>query len=104
MIESILNLQLNIVIESKPVKQVIKCKILWVIVDQQHLWWKCNTENIICKKITVGIFALRRLKEFVDRQTFKMLLFAHTLITDVKYGMCSVKHSQNDSKILRLES
>ena len=26
-IESILNLQLNIVIESKPVKQVIKCKI-----------------------------------------------------------------------------
>ena len=30
--------------------------------------WKSNTENI-CKKITSGISALRRLKEFVDRQT-----------------------------------
>ena len=34
----------------------------------QHLSWKSNTENI-CKKITSGISALRRLKEFVDRQT-----------------------------------
>ena len=67
MIKSISNLQLNVVIESNPVKQVIECKTLGVTVDQ-HLPWKSNTENI-CKKITSGISALRRLKEFVDRQT-----------------------------------
>ena len=67
MITSISNLQLNVIIENNPVKQVIECKTLGVTVDQ-HLSWKSNTENI-CKKITSGISALRRLKEFVNRQT-----------------------------------
>ena len=67
MIESISNLQLNVVIESNPVKQVTECKTLGVTVDQ-HLSWKSNTENI-CKKMTSGISALRRRKEFVNRQT-----------------------------------
>ena len=66
-IKSISNLQLNVVIENNPVKQVIECKTLGVTVDQ-HLSWKSNTENM-CKKITSRISALRRLKEFVDRQT-----------------------------------
>ena len=60
-------MQLNVVIENNPVKQVIECKTLGLTVDQ-HLSWKSNTENI-CNKITSGISALRRLKEFVDRQT-----------------------------------
>ena len=55
-IKSISNLQLNVVIESNPVEQVIECKTLRVTVDQ-HLSWKSNTENI-CKKITSGISAL----------------------------------------------
>ena len=67
MIKSISNLQLNVVIESNPVKQVTECKTLGVTVDQ-HLSRKSNTESI-CKKITSGISALRRLKEFVNRQT-----------------------------------
>ena len=33
-----------------------------------NLFWESNTENI-CKKITSGISALRRLKEFADKQT-----------------------------------
>ena len=67
MIKSISDLQLNLIIENKPVKRVIECKTLGVTLDQ-HLSWKSNTENI-CNKITSGISALRRLKEFIDRKT-----------------------------------
>ena len=54
-------------IENKSIKQVYESKTLGVTIDQ-HLYWKTNTENI-CKKITSGISALRRLKEFADKQT-----------------------------------
>ena len=57
----------NIFIENKQIKQVYKCKTLGIIVDQ-HLSWKSNTKNI-CKKITAGISALRRIKPFVDKDT-----------------------------------
>ena len=60
-------MQLYVVIENKPVKHVTECKTLGVTLDQ-HLSWKSNTENI-CNKITSGVFALRRLKEFIDRKT-----------------------------------
>ena len=56
MIKSISNLQLNVVIENNPVKQVIECKTLGVTVDQ-HLSWKSNAENI-CKKITSAEYLL----------------------------------------------
>ena len=65
--KSISDFQLNVVIENKTVKHVIECKTLGVTLDQ-HLSWKSSTENI-CKKITLGISALRRLKEFIDRKT-----------------------------------
>ena len=84
--------RLNVFIENKQIKQVSECKTLGVIVDR-HLSWKSNSENI-CKKITAGISAIRRVKPFVDKDTL-----AHTLITVVKYGMCLVNHNQNDSKI-----
>ena len=67
MIKSISDLQLNLIIENKPVKRVIECKTLGVTLDQ-HLSWKSSTKNI-CNKITSGISALRRLKEFIDRKT-----------------------------------
>ncbi|CAB4029995.1 Hypothetical predicted protein, partial [Paramuricea clavata] len=57
----------NIFIENKQIKQVYECKTLGIIVDQ-HLSWKSNTKNI-CKKITAGISALRRIKPFVDKDT-----------------------------------
>ena len=94
----------NVVIENKQIKQVYECKTLGVTVDQ-HLSWKSNTENI-CKKITAGISAIRRVKPFVDKETLisiLTLLFAHTSITDVKYGMCLVKHNQNDFKNCKIE-
>ena len=82
-IKSISNLQLNVVIENNPVKQVIECKTLWVTVDQ-HLSWKSNTENM-CKKITSRISALRRLKGFVDRQT---LVSVHNAIVRPYFDYC----------------
>ena len=61
------SIQPNIFIEKKQIKQVYKCKTLGIIVDQ-HLSWNDNTENI-CKKVTTAIYALRRVKPFVDTDT-----------------------------------
>ena len=65
--QKISNSHPNVVIENKQIKQVYECKTLGVTVDQ-HLSWKSNTENI-CKKITAGISAIRRVKPFVDKET-----------------------------------
>ena len=57
-------------IENESIKQVYESKtlgLLGVTIDQ-HLSWRTNTENI-GKKITSVIWALRRLKEFADKQT-----------------------------------
>ena len=83
MIKSVSNLQPNVVIENKQIKQVHECKTLGVTVDQ-HLSWKSNTENI-CRKITSGISALRRLKDFVDRQT---LLSVYNAIVRPYFDYC----------------
>ena len=83
MIKSISNWQPNVEIENKQIKQVHECKTLGVTVDQ-HLSWKSNTENI-CKKITSGISALRRLKDFVDRQT---LLSVYNAIVRPYFDYC----------------
>ena len=50
----------------------------------QHLSWKSNTEYI-CKKITAGISALRRLKEFADKQT---LLSVYNVIVRPYFDYC----------------
>ena len=65
--QKISNSHPNVVIENKQIKQVYECKTLGVTVDQ-HLSWKSNIENI-CKKITAGISAIRRVKPFVDKET-----------------------------------
>ena len=69
--KTITNWQPKVKIENEHIKQVGECKTLGVTVDQ-HLSWKSNTENI-CKKITSGISALRRLKDFIDRQTLLLV-------------------------------
>ena len=63
MIRNASNAQPNILIENKQIQQVNKAKTLGIIIDQ-HLSWKPNTENI-CKKISSGISALRRVKPFI---------------------------------------
>ena len=50
-----------------PIKQVFQCKNLGVILDE-NLSWKSNIDAI-CKKISSGIYALKRMTDFVDRKT-----------------------------------
>ncbi|CAB3998795.1 Hypothetical predicted protein [Paramuricea clavata] len=83
MIRSISDLQLNVKIENESVKQVHESITLGVTIDQ-HLSWKSNTENI-CKKITSGISALRRLKEFADKQA---LLSVYNAIVRPYFDYC----------------
>ena len=94
----------KIFIENKQIKQVDKCKTLGIIVDQ-HLSWKNNTKNV-CRKITAGICALRRIKPFVDKEhsfQYIALLFVHTSIIVVKCGIYKVKHNQNGFRNFKIE-
>ena len=61
----------NVLIENKQIKQVNECKTLGVTIDQ-HLSWKSNTDKI-CKKVTAGISAIRRVKPFVDQDTLVLI-------------------------------
>ena len=61
----------NVLIENKQIKQVNECKTLGVTIDK-HLSWKSNTEKI-CKKVTAGISAIRRIKPFVDQDTLVLI-------------------------------
>ena len=84
MLASIADTSPNIFIDSKPIKQINECKTLGVVVDQ-HLSWKSNT-GYICKRITSGIFALRRIREFVDRDT---LLSVYNSLVRPHFNYCS---------------
>jgi hypothetical protein len=65
----------NFYIENIQIKQVHEYKTLGVTIDQ-HLSWKSNTENI-CKKVTAGISAIRRIKPFVANQDTLILIYKH---------------------------
>ena len=74
---------LNILIENKQIKQVNECKSLGILIDQ-HLSWNNNTKNI-CKKVTAGISALRRVKPFVNKET---LISIYTAIIRPHFDYC----------------
>ena len=77
--------QPNILIENKQIQQVNQTKTLGITVDQ-HLSWKPNTENI-CKKITSGILALRRVKPFIaEKETLNSV---HNAIVRPCFDYCS---------------
>ena len=73
--------------------------MLGVEIDQ-HLTWKSNTE-VICKKVTSGIFVFRRLKQCVDNDT---LLSVYNSVVRryfniaLKFGTCLEKLSPNGYK------
>ena len=85
MIRNASNSQPNILIENKQIQQVHKSRTLGTTIDQ-HLSWKSNTENI-CKKITSGISALRRVKPFIaERDT---LISIYNAIVRPYFDYCS---------------
>ena len=103
MIKKISDSHPNIFIENEKIKQVYECKTLGVTIDQ-HLSWKSNTENI-CKKITAGISAIRRVKPFVDIETLVSIYNAivRPYFDYCCVGMCLVKHNQKDFKNCKIE-
>ena len=84
MLRNVSNYQANISIGNKQIQQVNKSKALGTIADQ-HLSWKPNTGNI-CKKITSGISALRRVKPFIaERGT---LISVYNAIVSPYFDYC----------------
>ena len=104
-IKNISNSHLNVFIENKKIKQVYECKTLGVKIDQ-HLSWKGNTDEI-CKKVTAGISAIRRIKPFVDQDTLTLIynakLFIRTSTSALKHRVYLVKLNQNDCKNCKIE-
>ena len=85
MIKSTSCSQPNILIENKRIQQVNQSKSLGITIDQ-HLSWKPNTENI-CKKITSGISALRRVKPFIAKK--ETLISIYNAIVGPCFDYCS---------------
>ena len=83
-INNISNSHPNVFIENKQIKQVYECKTLGVKIDQ-HLSWKDNTDEI-CKKVTAGISAIRRIRPFVDQDT---LILIYNAIVRLYFDYCS---------------
>ncbi len=63
--------QPSIKIDKQPVKRVKHTKVLGVQIDE-HLDWSKHIE-FIASKISSGIGAIRKAKEFVDRNTLVLI-------------------------------
>ena len=83
-IKNISNSHPNVFIENKQIKQVYECKTLGVKIDQ-HLSWKGNTDEI-CKKVTAGISAIRRIRPFVAQDT---LILIYNAMVRPYFDYCS---------------
>ena len=75
--------EVNIKIDNRNIKQVFECKTLGVNVDQ-HLSWKNNTEKL-CKKPSSGIGAIRRLREYLDKDS---LLSVYNALVQPYFNYC----------------
>ena len=93
------NYQPVVKIGGKQIKQVNKSKTLGVVVDQ-HLNWSSNTENI-CKKISTGLGAIRRVKEYVDKKT--LLSIYHAIIQPYFNYCCEVWNVFGETQCARLQ-
>ena len=99
MIKNISNSHPNVFIENNQIKQVHECKNLGVTIDQ-HLSWKNNTENI-CKKVTAGISAIRRIKPFVDQDT--LILIYNAIVRPYFDYCCEVWDVFGETQSKRLQ-
>jgi hypothetical protein len=91
--------QLKIHIQNIPIKQVFQCKTLGVTVDE-NLCWKSNTDSI-CKKISSGIYALKRIKEYVDKKT--LVSVYNAIIQPYFSYCCEVWNTFGETQSTRLQ-
>ena len=100
-LKNILGQKPNIHILDCPIKQVIQCKSLGVILDE-NLFWKSNTKiNATCKKISSGIYALKRIKPFVDQKTLTSVYNA--IIHPYFTYCCEVWNVFGETQSMRLQ-
>ena len=91
--------KLNIHIQNKPIKQVFQCKTLGVTLDE-NLSWKSNTDAL-CKKISSGIYALKHIKEYVDKE---ILLAVYNAIIQPYFSYCcEVWNVLGETQSMRLQ-
>ena len=86
------------------IKQVQHSTVLGVEIDE-NLSWKKHIENVV-KKVTSGIGAMRRIRDFVDRETLSSIynaLIVLILTIVVRYGIHLVWGSPADFKNCRTE-
>ena len=98
-LKNILGQKPNIHILDCPIKQVVQCKSLGVILDE-NLSWKSNT-NAICKKISSGIYALKRIKPFVDQKT--LMSVYNVIIHPYFTSCCEVWDEFGETQSMRLQ-
>ncbi|XP_046854983.1 uncharacterized protein LOC124448017, partial [Xenia sp. Carnegie-2017] len=67
----------------------------------QHLSWKSHTDKI-CKKVAAGISALRKLKEYTDKQT--LISIYNALVHPYFTYCCEVWGVLGETQSKRLQS
>ena len=91
--------QFNIHIQNKPIKRVFQCKTLGVTLDE-NLSWKNNTDAL-CKKISSGIYAVKHIREYVDKE---ILLAVHNAMIQTYFSYCcEVWNVLGETQSMRLQ-
>ena len=88
------------------IKQVQHSRVLGIEINV-NLSWNKHIENVV-KKVTSGIGAMRRIRDFVDRETlssiYNALIRPHfDYCSEVPYGIHLVWGSPTDFKNCRIE-
>ena len=81
---------------NQQIKQVNECKTI-----EQHLSWKRNNTDKICKKVTARISAIRRIKPFVDQDT--LVLIYNALVRPYFDHSCEVWDVFGETQSKRLQ-
>jgi hypothetical protein len=61
------NQNVEVCVNNKQINRVLKCKSLGLTIDE-NLTWKYHVDNIT-KKVSPGIGALKRMRDFITRET-----------------------------------
>ena len=88
--------EFNIFINNEKINQVHFTKFLGVIIDDKLTWQKHITS--LASKISTNLFIVRRLKNVLSKDTFKMLYY--TLFYPY-FNYCSIIWGQASSSILK---
>ncbi len=67
----------------------------------ENLCWKSNTDSIICKNISSGIYALKRIKEYVDQKT--LVSVYNAIIQPYFSYCCEVWNTFDETQSTRLQ-